>query len=163
MTSGGRILGVGSEDLRETFTPLPAPRHPDAQKLKTFWEARPADGIVVGRDVPSRAISHLLSHVVVWEPFENGSDMRVRLAGAALARRFPDNLKGRTMSELFPNDFRSHLSESDQVFEKGTPLFLESRVSCGKIEVLHLEIALLPVRSPDGKRPWLLTGVFFFD
>jgi len=150
--------------FRDEFTLIPAPRHQGAKKLLAFWNTRPAGGIVVGRDVPSRAIASLLSHIVVWEPLEDNSDMKVRLAGAALSRRFPGDLKGRTMSDLFPAEqFRRTLTESKQVFESGKPLVLDSQVMRGTIEVLHLEVVLLPIRSPDGKRPWLLSGVFYFD
>jgi hypothetical protein len=157
------MMGIGVADLRDDYAIIAAPRHPDSEKLVAFWNTRGPDGIVMGRDVPSRAIAHLLSHVVVWEPVADRSNMKVRLAGAALQRRFSGDLKGRMMSELFPPaDFRNHLRETFSVIESGTPLVLDSHVFCGNIEHLHLETVLLPISSPDRAQCWLLAGSFYF-
>ena len=159
----GSMMDIGVADLHDDYAVIAAPRHPDSEKLVAFWNAREPDGIVMGRDVPSRKIAPLLSHVIVWEPFADRSNMKVRLAGAALQRRFSGDLKGRKMSELFPPvDFRDHLRETFGVIESGAPLVLDSRVFCGNIEHLHLETVLLPISSPDRTQRWLLAGSFYF-
>jgi hypothetical protein len=158
------VAGVVLADFRDEFSVIAKPRHKDSEKLLAFWSGRAPDGIVMGRDVPSRAIAPILSHIVVWEPLEDLSDMRIRLAGAALARRFPGDLRGRLMSELFqPADFAVRLPESLAVIDSGTPLILDSRVVSGTIERIHLEVVVLPILSPDRKRGWLLTGTSYFD
>ena len=160
----GGMMGVGVLDLHDDYHVVAAPRHKDAEKLLAFWNERAPDGIVMGRDVPSRAVAPLLSHIMVWEPLDDASDMKVRLAGAALQRRFEGDLKGRMMSELFPpGDFRDHLRDGLRVVESGTPLVLDSRVSCAKIEHLHLEVVMLPILSPERTRRWLLSGTFYFE
>jgi hypothetical protein len=159
----GSVMGIGVADLHDNFAIIAVPRHPDSEKLIAFWNLRAPDGIVMARDVPSRKISHLLSHVIVWEPSADRSNMKVRLAGAALQRRFSGDLKGRMMSDLFPPaDFRSHLREALSVIESGAPLVLDSHVFCGNIEQLHLETVLLPIVSPDRAQCWLLAGCFYF-
>ena len=159
----GGMMGIGVADLHDDYSVIATPRHPNSEKLVAFWSARGADGIVMGRDVPSRAIAHLLSYIIVWEPLDDRSDMRVRLAGAALQRRFSGDLKGRAMSELFPPaDFRDHLRDAFNVIETGIPLILDSHVICGSIERLHLETVWLPIVSPDRAHWWLLTGSFYF-
>lgn len=159
----GGMTSFGVLDLHDNFAVVAAPRHNDSRNLLAFWKLRAPDGIVMGRDVPSRAIAPLLSHMVVWEPVADGADMKVRLAGAALQRRFSGDLKGHRMSELFaPADFRDHLREMHCVIESGEPRILDSRVSCGTIEQLHLEIVELPVVSPDRAQCWVLSGTFYF-
>ena len=159
----GGMMGIGVADLHDAYAIIAAPRHPDSKKLVAFWNASGPDGIVMGRDVPSRKIANLLSHIMVWEPLDDSSDMNVRLAGAALQRRFAGDLKGRMMSELFPpSDFRDHLRNALGVIESGAPLVLDSHVSCGKIEQLHLEVVMLPIASPDRAHRWLLAGSFYF-
>ena len=160
--TGSRPVEV--PDLRDHYAIVQSAQHPQTRKLIEFWNARGPDGIVVGRDVPSRAIAPLLSHIAIWEPADGGRDLRIRLAGASLRRRFGIEIKGRLMSELFPpGDFRNHLAGTLQVLETGTPMIVDSRLIRRTVEELHLEIAVLPVRSPDRKTGWVLSSVFFFD
>jgi hypothetical protein len=160
----GGMMGFGVLDLHDNYAVVAAPRHRDSERLLSFWRQRAPDGIVMGRDVPSRTIAPLLSHVMVWEPVADGADMKVRLAGAALQRRFSGDLKGRVMSELYaPADFRDHRQDMLRVIESGVPLVLDSRISCGNIEHLHLEMVVLPILSPDRAHGWVLSGIFYFN
>jgi len=148
----------------EHYAIIPEAVHPDSKKLLAFWEARPKDGIVMGRDVPSRAIARLLSRIAVWEPVDEGRNMRIRLAGEAMHRQFQGDLRGRLMSELFPpENFADHLGNARRVLETGLPLILDARVSYGNIEKLHTEVVLLPVVAPDRNGFWVLAGGFHFD
>lgn len=155
---------IGTAELRDEFAVVAAARHEDSRKLLAFWNARGPDGIVMGRDLPSRAIAALLSHLMVWEPAGDMTDMHVRLAGSALMRRFPGDLRGRLMSELFPQQtFAELLRGTKRVIQSGAPEILDLRVTSGKIERLHLEVVVLPIRSPDRKRSWVLVGAFCFE
>jgi hypothetical protein len=162
--SAGIDWGGGDSECSEKYAIVPAAVHPDSNYLLSFWEARPRDGIVLGRDVPSRAIARLLGSIMVWEPVEQGQDMKVRLAGDALHRRFPGDLRGRRMSELFmPVNFRGHLQNAHHVIAGGQPLILDSRMYYGNIEKLHVEVVLLPVAAHDRSGNWLMAGSFYFN
>ncbi|HUO98108.1 MAG TPA: PAS domain-containing protein [Rhizomicrobium sp.] len=158
------LEGYGNLDLRDVYEQISTPRHRDSQKLIAFWNARPSDGIVMSRDVPSRQIADLLSRISVWEPVIDTTDLRVRLAGEAVNRRLPGDIRGRLMSELFRSaDFKDHMYRTRRVIESGQPLILDSRLFAGRIERLHMEVVLLPIRSPDRSHIWLMVGVFYFD
>src|SRR6202012_1954162 len=89
-------------DVQETCTPLRAPVHFGARLLFSHWqEKQAAGGMIVGRDIPSRAITSALRHLILYEPLEGGHDFRIRLAGSANLRRFSRDVTGMRLSELF--------------------------------------------------------------
>ena len=159
-------FGLTDDDggvLRNDYTLVPTPTHPKAQKLLDFWKARPADGIVIGRDVPSRVISDILSNLLVYEPVDGGKDLRVRLAGASIRRRFGGEITGKLMSELFPPDeFQDHLDIHSASLKAGKAKIVNSRLSQGAVEKMHLEVVVLPVAAPDRVSKWVLAGLFYF-
>jgi hypothetical protein len=149
---------------RDEFATLAEPRHPASKRLLTFWERRPADGLIVGRDFPSRVIADLLSNVTLWEPAQAGTDFRVRLAGVSVCRRFGRDIKGALFSELFsPDDFRHHLAETRELMLTDKAKVVESRLFDGNVQRLHQEVVILPVLAPNRSDQWVLVGLFFFD
>ncbi len=153
MLRGCNILhGVhaGADALQDEYRIIAPPAHPQAQKLLVFWNARPSDGIIIGRDVPSRSIANILSNVTIDEPVNGGLDCRVRLAGESIKRRFGRGITGMLMSELFPpNDFRGHLDDAFANIEAGMATVIDSRLSNWPVEKMHLEVVILPVLAPD--------------
>ena len=150
--------------IRTEYRPIEAPAHPQAAKVLAFWNARPADGIIVGRDVPSRAIASLLSHVIVHEPINGGSDLKVRVAGTAVRRRFGRDITGENMSKLFPaQTFPDRLKSVLTAIETGAPQFADCHLSNGSFEILHSELEILPVLARDRISKWAMTVVLFFD
>ena len=161
-TSNGTTPGVLK--LHDDFKVMAAPIHPKAQKLYAFWQERAERGIVIGRDVPSRPIADLLSSISIYEPANDGTDLRVRLAGSSMRRRFGDDITGKLMSELFaPDDFRAHFEDARASLDTGRPTFVDSRLSIGAVEQMHLEVVTLPVLAPDAIGRWLLAGIFYFS
>jgi hypothetical protein len=149
---------------RDEFAALAEPHHPSAKRLLAFWENRPADGLVVGRDFPSRVIADLLSYLTLWEPTQAGSDFRVRLAGAAVCRRFGRDVKGALFSELFSaDDFRHHFEETRELMQTGKAKVVESRLFDGNVQRLHQEVVILPVLAPNRIDQWVVVGIFYFD
>ena len=143
---------------------LAAPTHPDAAKALAFWQARPADGILIGRDLPSRAIASLLSHVIVHEPINGGNDLKVRLAGTAVRRRFGRDITGSTLSELFPaTSFPYRLRSVMSAIETGEPQFADCQLSNGNLDLLHSQLLIMPVLAADRVTKWAMTVVFFFN
>ena len=76
---------MGIANIKDNIQVLEVPTHPKAIRLLEFWNERAVDGIVIGRDVPSRKIADLLSHISIGEPIEGGTDFRIRLAGSSLS------------------------------------------------------------------------------
>jgi hypothetical protein len=163
LSGNGAFTYVSDTALSDRYAIVQAAHHGDALKLLAFWEARPPDGIVMGRDVPSRSMACLLSSIMILEPVQDGSDMRVRLAGASLEKRFGYDVKGRLMSEMFPlEEFRDHLKDALSVIETGKAVIIDSRLSAGAVEKLHLEVVQFPIFATDRKSKWVLTGTFYF-
>ena len=145
------------------YATVEAPRHPGAQRLLAFWAARSEDGIVMSRDVPSRAIADLLSNISVLEPTADRTDMRVRLVGASSLKRFGSDVKGRLLSELFPDaEFRDHMKSLRTALESDRPVIVESSLVACAVAKLQFEVVLLPVFSPDRAGRWILSGMFYF-
>jgi hypothetical protein len=157
-------LGGERSGLQDAYTVLAAPMHPDSRKLIEFWEAHRSDGIVIGRDVPSRTIAGLLSHIVIYEPVEAWNDLMVRLAGAAIRFRFGVEITGKKLSDLFgAHDFQDHLMHMRGAVEAKRPLIIESRLNSGAVEKLHSEVVIVPVLARDGVTPWVMVGIFYYD
>ena len=150
--------------IQTEYRSIATPVHPQAEKVLAFWDARPADGIIIGRDVPSRAIASLLSHVIIHEPIDGGSDLKVRVAGTAVRRRFGRDITGETMSKLFSTPtFAARLQSVLTAIETGAPQFADCHLSNGSFEILHSELEILPVIARDRISKWAMTVVLFFD
>jgi hypothetical protein len=154
----------GGAGIQSEYRPIAAPSHPEAVKALAFWDARPADGIVIGRDVPSRAIASLLSHIIVHEPINGGTDLKVRVAGTAVRKRFGRDITGEILSHLFPTpSFPDRLKSVLTAIETGAPQFADCQLNSGSLELLHSELVILPIFAPDRVTKWAMTIVFFFN
>lgn len=150
--------------IHSTYKPITELTHPVAGKVLAFWRERPADGIVIGRDVPSRAIASLLSRIIVHEPIDDGRDLKVRVAGGGIVRRFGIDITGKTMSELFPTpDFKDRLESVLKAIREGTPQYADCVLCAGNVEMLHTELVILPVYAPNHVDVWGLTVCCFFN
>ncbi len=146
------------------YRPIENLTHPLADRVLAFWRDRPVDGIVIGRDVPSRAIASLLSRIIVHEPIDDGRDFKVRVAGSATSHRFGLDITGKTMSELFPTpDLLARRESVLQAMREGTPQFADSVLAFETGEKQHAELAILPVYAPNHIDVWAMTVCCFFD
>lgn len=142
---------------------LDAPTHTQAKQLMDIWATRPADGLRLGRDVPSRRIARLLSNILIWEPTQDQSDLSIRHAGEGVELRFGAGAKGKRLSQLFsPADAASHRALVCRAVETKAPVIFESILRSDVIELMHLEVVVLPVVSPDGAGLWPMAGLFYF-
>ena len=151
-------------DHIETHIVRAAPVHRGARTLLEVWRAAEAAGrFVVGRDVPSRSLARVLSGLALYEPLYTG-DFRVRLAGHALRRRFGRDVTGETLSRLMDAaQFSRHAAQMHGLLETGTPLVVEVRLhKDGRLRLCY-ELVALRVFAPDGRTPWVLSGIFFHD
>ena len=154
----------GNVGIHSEYRSIGTLTHPQAMKAVAFWDARPADGIIIGRDVPSRAIASLLSYVIVHEPIDGGSDLKVRLAGASIRKRFGRDITGETMSKMFPTpDFPDRLSSVMTAIETGVPQYAFCLVTSGSLVILHTELVIMPVLAHDRVTKWGLTVASFFN
>jgi hypothetical protein len=132
--------------------------------LLEAWRVREAQGrFTVGRDVPSRELAKVLSGLALYEPLYTG-DFRVRLAGHALRRRFGRDVTGETLSRLMDQaQFARHAARMRELLETGRPLIAEVRIEEEGRLCLCYELVALRVFAPDGRTPWVLSGIFFHD
>lgn len=142
---------------------LEFPTHTQAKIFMDFWEARPADGILLGRDVPSRHIARLLSNILIWEPLADEADLVVWHAGEGVEHRFGSGIKGKRMSEMFASeDVDTHRRLICGAVETNAPVIFDSVLCSDMIELMHLEIVVLPVVAPQGAGIWPMAGLFYF-
>jgi hypothetical protein len=153
---------IENETTTSEYRLIDALRHPDATTVLRFWARRPPDGLMIGRDIPSRSIAKLLSHVAIYAPFSNGNDAKVHLAGSALRRRFGRDITGLLMSDIFvPDDFRVRFAALKDVIRTGEPRLAEIVHRVGDIEILRLELLAIPVTAPNGVDRWAATFAFY--
>lgn len=157
-------LWIDEPEVESDFRRVASLTHPDAAKAVAFWENRPADGLVIGRDVPSRAIATLLSRVIVYEPVNDKTDLRVHLAGTVLRRRFSIDLRGKLMSELFSTShFPVRFKTAMAAIEEGRPQYSSITHTHGEVASFRIELMQIPIFAADGVTPWLLTFVFYLS
>ncbi|MEI9989408.1 MAG: PAS domain-containing protein [Rhizomicrobium sp.] len=165
MASALQHAPINEIGLVNDFARVPEPRHPSARRLLDYWQAVMArgDGFLVGRDVPAREIAPLLCNIMVNQPLADGTDIRVRLAGTSVRRRFATIGKDTRLSALFPaEDFRHHLAAGHEVVATGRPIIVDSSLKRASVEELHMEVIILPILDRDRATPLLLVGVFYF-
>ncbi len=154
---------IENENTESEYRIIDTLTHPDASTALRFWARRPHDGLMIGRDVPSRAIARLLSHVIVYAPNEDGSDAVVHLAGSGLRMRFGRDVTGLKLSQIFvPEDFRVRLEALHDVITRGEPRLAEIIHHTSDIELLRVELLTMPVTAPNGIDRWVLAFAFYF-
>jgi hypothetical protein len=142
---------------------LDALTHPDGKIAMRFWRERPADGLRIGRDVPSRAIARLLSCIVVWESARDGEDFRLQLAGSGARSRFGRDITGEYASQLFSDKatFAAHFRMLSEVIAKGQPHIVGIVYCARSVEVMRIEILAIPAVASDGIGQRVLTFGFY--
>lgn len=137
--------------------------HALAPIAQHFWDERAPDGIIIGRDVPSRAIARLLSNIIIYQPLGDRSDLRVQLAGSAIRRRFARDITGARMSELFgPDDFPVRFNTLMEVIDSGEPRMACITHTAGNVEVFRLELLMLPVWLAGHSSKGAMSFCFYF-
>jgi hypothetical protein len=158
---------LSGSDLHESCRLIDTPQRSEARLLVAFWKMRPADGLTIGRDIPSRKIARHLAHVLIWQPFPDGKDARLNLAGEALRLRFGGNALGRRLSELVdPAIVPFFLKEMRRLMTTDECVCFDVRQQRPDrgdgIVDLHFELVIFPVWSPGRKARYLLNGVYYF-
>lgn len=142
------------------------PEHPDSAALIAVWNQHAASGgMRVGRDIPSRALSKFLSHIIIAEPNADISDANIRLAGSSMIERFGRDISGLNLSELYvldPKGSETLLAAAREALASQTPRIVGTRVMWGAIEAMRVESVLLPILSRNGTSQWVMIGTFFF-
>ena len=162
----GTPVHTPSAEYQYPKTLLSVPEHPHSAELIALWRAFEAkDGMRMGRDIPSRALSKLLPSLVIAEPVDAWRDARIRLAGSVLAERFGRDISGLLISELYkaaPSDGEMLVSAGRRAVESHDPVLIDARVLAGTTEIMRFEVAALPILAPDGVGQWCLVGTFRF-
>jgi hypothetical protein len=157
-------FALGHEN-RHAYASVVEPKHPHSMQLVQFWQSgEKADGLVVGRDIPSRAIAAVLRNLMVCEPIAEFSDFRIRHAGTAYIAHYGYDVTGKLMSELFePDIFKHNCICAAAVIRSGRPEVLDANLTQFGISRRHYEVVQLPVWGPDKTNKWLLCGIFRFE
>jgi hypothetical protein len=158
---------ASNSPLHESLHQIDMPQSENMRALVTIWENRPPDGLVVGRDIPSRAIARVLSHILLWEPIEDGVDLVLRLCGEGMRLRFGADAVGKRFSELiapevvpFFRDLGKRMLDEERC--ASFDIRLKRRVAVDGRNELHFELVIFPVWSPDRKARWFLNGISYF-
>ncbi len=153
--------------LQESFRQIDMPQSENMRVLVALWENRPPDGLVVGRDIPSRAIARVLSHILLWEPVDDCADCILRLCGEGMRLRFGAGAVGKRFSELIaPEVVPFFLDIGKRMLEEercaAFDIRLKRKVAIDGRNELHFELVIFPVWSSDRKSRWFLNGISYF-
>jgi hypothetical protein len=149
--------------IEADLVPIDAMIHPDAALAMAFWRRRSADGIKIGRDIPSRAVARLLSRAVVCAPLDDGEDFRIHLAGEAIHQYFGYDVTGRSITSVFedPAEMKTRLDSMHAAVASGEPRMMRIIYRSGRVELRRHEAIALPVTAPNGKDRWVLVFAFY--
>jgi hypothetical protein len=163
----GKHIDQSFYQLDHRFAPQDKPAHPLSFQLIAFREAcEVKGGIRMGRDIPSRAVAPLLSHMMIHEPIDDWSDARVRYAGFGMAKYFGRDVTGLKQSEIEVGDVGGTLRE---LFLSARDLVADNRCAVlthrafdGSIEIIHEELVRFPIIGTDENR-WIVSAAFAFN
>jgi hypothetical protein len=149
----------------ESATALAKPVHYGSRLMFDYWSDRAADGgLIVGRDVPSRALSPIMRNLAVYEPVDDLADFQIRLAGAIHLRRHNRDITGERLSKIFSGpSLERRLAILREVMRSALPAIHDIKVPQSARSPLHFEAIVLPVLAPDRHTRWLRSGMFFHD
>ncbi len=155
-------------DLHEGFRPIEQPQNERLRQLLALWHDRPEDGLIIGRDIPSRRFAPLLSHILLWEPIDDGANYRLKLCGDALRRRFGNNAVGKLFTDLIdPQIVPAFLAGGKAMLAKDDHICFDMHlVRDEPVEghsELHFELVIFPVWSRHRAGRCLLNGIYYFQ
>jgi hypothetical protein len=151
------------EETREVFRKIDVPQLVMARTMLAFWRDRPADGIRVGRDVPSHRCAELLSHFMIWRPTDDRRDFCVEYMGEALRPRFGGYVRKQKMSKLLSPDSFAYFYAAHNVLLKtdGVDLYDCMLIRDGIVH-LHYERVTFAATASAGDEKWIVAGSFYY-
>ena len=154
---------VTGQSLEMTVHEMDAPTHEGAKEIFAYWQERCRTGdFIMGRDVPSRAITRLTKNLNVLEPIDAGEDFRFRLVGSELNHRIGRDISGMRVSEVYPDIVVKGFLASLNKVAAGTPVFQNVRVVGALGDVRRPEVVMVPMKSPDRTATWILHCAFYW-
>lgn len=159
-----RLYRRADDDSLEIVpTVVAQPRHPEAIRLHDYWQGcRAQGGLRMGRDLPARAIATLMSKLSIFEPNEDRTDFRFRLAASGWLALYGRDVKGEWLSSIYdPSAFEHYRDGLRRVLETDAPVFTDVRVYRLRQVQHHIEYSGLPIEAPQG--PCILIGAFRFE
>ena len=159
-----RDVGPFAQDHEEVATPLDGPGHFGARLLFNHWlQKQEKGGMIVGRDIPARALSSSLRNLALYEPIAGCRDFQIRLAGNAFLRRFGRDVTGLKLSNLFEGAmFERHRSQMAEMIANREPFSTDVVLKKSRRESLQFERLGLPILNENGGRLALI-GIFYHD
>lgn len=161
---GQSIHHPSTLDFRYEREIAESPVHPSSLKLLTYWqECEVRGGMRMGRDMPARCLAKILSGLAVTEPIDDWHNGYIRLAGMIYTTRFGRDITGMTIREIYQNDpagGEALLAGARNCARNWRTTTLRTRVLDGPVELMAFEILIVPLRAPNGRDAWVLTGTF---
>lgn len=159
------IEPITGERVNVRFREMDGPSREGSCALIAWWRAITEEkgNFVMGRDVPARPIAKFTKHLQVFEPVDGGENFRYRVVGSVLSERIGRDVTGLLVTEVYADEAAAHFVRIlNKVIATGTPAVQEAQV-VGRMGVARrAEGVLLPMRSPDLKEIWILTGAFYW-
>jgi hypothetical protein len=138
--------------------------HRDLSALRDIWlDHSMKDGMIAGRDLPSRKTASLLPNLLLLEPTKDHRDFYIRLAGTWTQQRFGRELKGLHVSEILDTkDFECRKAQLEQVIAQQKPIYCRSQIRQSGQLVLDSEFGIFPILASDKISKWAFVGIFYF-
>lgn len=150
-------------DVEEVHQEIPEPAQFGARLLLDHWNGN-ADGITVGRDLPSRKLACVLRNVALLEPRDGMADFHIRLAGTAFMRRFGRDVSGLKLSEVYDREhFEAHRARYARVIASRRPHVADVELRRNRRTFSRVESVCLPIWPPHRQESWILKGLFYSD
>jgi len=161
------MLKVKSDFLGYSVRPVEAPRHENNAALIDYWmQKREPDGILRRCAFNPGDVPRLLPGIFMAEPFQapsGGDDFRYRLAGSNVEGRMRRPVMGKTVMEIYGDDFGPRTVELyRRIFESAAPLVLQGHFEGDNLEHIEFEAVHLPLLFDDGTKG-ILGSQFAFD
>jgi len=155
-------------DLIEEFREVDTAQTAQGCLFTEMWRNRPADGLQLGRDIPSRTTAQFLSHLMVVELIEGGKDWEFVLVGETLRARFSSSDPvGKKLSQLVaPDVFAFHHAKNKQLLttDEMTILAVQLVKRCADSHFEHIpfryDLIILPIWSKDRSHKLILSAWF---
>ncbi len=162
----GAVDRVTGQRIAVKVTEQPEPHHPLTIELLDYWTGCKANGdFVMGRELPARAISRLMKHLMVIEPVDGAATFRIRLAGMVLVERYGKNPTGMLTSDIYDSaTLETFHGLYEKVLRTKRPVFASFGVIGALNEAIRQgEVPHFPMTAPDLRSTWILGGVFHYN
>lgn len=117
----------------------------------------------MGRDVPARRLTKVISGIAITEPIGDWNDGLIRHAGMVYTTRFGRDITGMAIRDIYrddPEGGEALLEGAKLCIAERCTLTLRTRVLDRSNELMRFEVLVLPIWAPDGETMWAMAGTY---